>query len=233
MSSFDYEITVVIPYLTRRAHLDQAVAAWRGQKYSGPYELVVADGSGSLEGLPGARILPCPRPRWNISHARNYAARRTCGDLLIFAPADVLPAPELLSWLAEQRDKAVFWTVAGVAEQAPRDVSIDGLIAVKRWANTRIRGFQEKMMEAPHGWGYDNRDYLIRVRTMVNSGGETGGEIPTTLAAALAHDDAARVEPYELKDSAATYAAHEAWAAAYSAEYGWKWKGNSGQNWGA
>ena len=160
--------TVVVPYLSRREHLDKSLPAWLSQTRKP--EIVVVDFSRELFLPEEVRVVPCSG-MWNINRARNVGARTASGELLIFACADTLPNPDFVETISNSWDQADAWVCETVARSIPHDPSVDGFVVVKRWANSRIRGFSEGMMENPHGWGYDAADYLARLRKMLSSCG--------------------------------------------------------------
>ena len=224
--------TVVIPYLSREEQLQEALGSWFAQDYVGHLGVIVVDFSdkSSTVDLSRVRVLRSQNTRWNISRAKNIGARNAKGDLLIFAHADMLVAPNFASWLLAQWDEFDMWICDGLHRNLPHDPSLDSLIAVKRWANTRIRGYSEPMMESPHGWGYDAVDYRLRAMAMLGTCGGVVGDYPGSAATLLLHGDSERMEPYDHKNLEITYDQHANYSRWYRTQIGYE--ANVGQDWG-
>lgn len=225
-------VSVIIPYLSRKEHLRQSLPHWFEQDYRGGAVVTVVDFSGQPSDLDMTRV-KLVRPsdtRWNISRARNLGARMSFSDLLIFAPADALVVPEFISDIASQWNEHDAWIAESIYRGVPSDPALSGLIAVKRWVNTRLRGFNEPMMENPHGWGYDAIDYRLRLLDMLRSCGGSVGTYPLGSTMLLTNTEEMRVEPYDVKDMEASLHAHIQYSLACRQQYGWV--ANYGQPWG-
>jgi glycosyltransferase involved in cell wall biosynthesis len=225
-------VTVVIPYLDREKHLNQALEAWFQQKYTGHIGIVVVDFSDepSSVDLSRVRLLRPQDTRWNPCRARNLGARNAYGTLLIFTTADFLVDPEFIARLMVHWDDFDMWVAEGITRRVPYDPTLEGLVAVKRWVHTRLRGFHEPLMENPHGWGYECIDYRLRAEAMLKTAGCSIGDYLTETVAVLLHSDEERSAPYDAPDLRASYQAHEAYSAWYRQEIGWE--ANRGQDWG-
>lgn len=225
-------VTVVIPYLSREQHLQNALAGWFDQDYSGHLGVVVVDFSDkpSLVDLNRVRLIRSQSARWNINRARNIGARGALGDLLIFSNTDLVPESNFASGLVAQWDQFELWICDGLYRDIPHDPSLAGLIAVKRWVNTRLRGFNEEMMEQPHGWGYDAVDYRLRATAMLSGCGGSVGEYPGSSVLVLPHSDSARAEPYECDNLDISYDRHAAYSRWYRSQFGFI--ANIGADWG-
>lgn len=206
-------VSVVVPHLNRAEHLKQSLDSWSNQTYGGQLDVVVVDFSSSIRDSSVARVVYVDNARWNICRARNVGAKCTYGDLLIFSPADAVIVPSFVSDVVAQWDLFDAWFVEGVMHKVPHDPAADGLIVVKRWVNTRVRGFSEQMMENPHGWGYDSDDYRLRITDMLSTSGGSVGDYPVESAMFCIHDDASRVSAYDFKDMAESRRRHEAYSA--------------------
>lgn len=218
--------------MSREDHLKQATEAWLAQNYNGQLGIVVVDFSdkSSFLDLTKLRVVRAQDTRWNICRARNLGARNCHGRLLIFAPADVLPSPHFVSGIMHEWDNAEMWVTEGLSRRVPYDPSLNGLVAIKRWVNTKIRGFHEPLMENPHGWGYDTMDYILRAKDCIAMSGGTTSEFPIEVATVLPNTDAERAEPYECKDLAESYKAHQLYSDDYRRKHGYV--ANVGLEWG-
>lgn len=225
-------VNVVIPYLDREDHLTKSTNAWLAQTYKGQLGIVVVDFSDttSFLDLTRVRVVRSQDTRWNICRARNLGARSCHGRLLVFAPADVLPEPYFVSELVAQYDQYDMWVTEGLLRRVPYDPSLNGFFAIKRWVNTKIRGFHEPLMENPHGWGYDTMDYILRAKDCIASSGGSVSEFPIEAATVLPNTDEDRAAPYECKDLAKSYSEHEQYSADYRATHGYV--ANVGSEWG-
>ncbi len=223
--------SVIIPFLSREKHLLQAIDSWQSNDFKRK-EILVVDFSGKSTNLDlgKVKLVRSQSTRWNISRARNLGARKSIGDLLIFATADHLVPVDFISAIASTWAQAELWVNDSLVRDLPHDPSMDGLIAVKRWANTRLRGFNEPMMETPHAWGHDVADYILRCRSMITSCGGTYLGYQPEAVSVLTHSDDARVAPYEVKDLEAGMVAHEQFAERYRAACGFV--ANVGATWG-
>ena len=225
-------VSVVIPYLSREAHLMKALESWYAQRYAGHLGLVVVDFSDlpSPVDLHRVRLIRSQDVRWNPCRARNLGARNAYGRLLVFAQADMIVEPNFITQVTRGWDKYEMWVTEGMLRDVPYDPSLNGLIVVKRWINTRLRGFHEPLMENPHGWGYDAVDYRLRAQMLLRKSGCSIGDFKTEAVTVLSHSDHDRVEPYDNKDLEETYRAHEAYSRWYREVHGFV--ANKGQDWG-
>ena len=230
LPSVAVSVDVVIPYLDRAEHLKQAVAAWLAQTYAGKLTVHVVDFSGVYQPPPGAVVVRAVNRRWNICRARNLGARASRGDLLIFGLADLIVIPTFVAEIVSQWDAFDVWLAEGVVRGVPHNPSVESLLAVKRWVNTRIRGFNEPMMEDPRGWGYDAIDYRLRALQMLVTSGGTYGEFSTESVQVLLHPEEWRVRPYDVKDLGMTYSQHGIYSKWYREEHGYV--ANKGRVWG-
>lgn len=101
-------VSVIVPYRERRAHLSRTLHALALQSFSS-FEVIVADDN-SAEGIPvlsfavtrATRLKVVPTPthlasRPSASRARNRAARKASGAVLLFLDADMIAHPELIA----------------------------------------------------------------------------------------------------------------------------------------
>ncbi len=229
---FRVSASVVIPYLSRKSQLDQAIAYWLQQDYTGHLGVIVVDFSGAPSDvdLKKVKLVRSQNLRWNINRARNLGARESLGDLLIFSPTDALPVPDFVSSLASHWDDCDLWVAEQIYRDLPSDPALAGLLAVKRWVHTRLRGFNEPLMESPHGWGYDAIDFRLRAQTMLSSCGGVVGYYPSDAAIMLPNTDEERAEPYEVKNLEDSLNRHIHYSLGCRAQHGWV--ANVGQDWG-
>lgn len=217
-------VTVVIPYLDRKEHLLKALDSWYAQDYKGHVGIVVVDYSdvASPVDFDRTKVVRPVGTRWNPSTARNLGAKESQGKLLIFTTADFIVSPEFISTLFLSWDKFNAWLPDGLIDSTPCDPSLGGLIAVKRWVHTCMRGFNEEMMENPHGWGYECTDYRERIHRCLSAHGASIGYYPVSLVSVLQHSAAMRAEPYTEKDLDKSYNAHAVFADEYQRLYGYE-----------
>ena len=225
-------VSVVIPYLSREAHLAEALNSWYAQDYDGHLGIVVVDFSDqpSSVDLTRVRLIRSQDVNWNPCRARNLGARNAYGRLLIFSQADMVVAPGFVKQVTSGWDKYEMWVTEGMLRGVPYDPSLNGLLIVKRWVNTRLRGFHEPLMANPHGWGYDTIDYRLRAQALLARTGGSVGDFKTEAVTLLPHSDRERAEPYDNKELRETYEAHEAYSCWYRKEHGFV--ANKGQDWG-
>jgi hypothetical protein len=225
-------VTAVIPYLDRKAHLQQALEAWFAQDYAGHCGVVVADFSDqpSPFDVKRVRLVRSQDTRWNISRAKNLGARNALGELLIFAHADMVVPTNFVSRIAIEWDLYDLWVSESALRGVPYEPTLDNLIAVKRWVNTGLRGYNEFMMESPHGWGYEAVDYRLRADVFVRSCGGSCGHFLTEDVQLLTHTDEDRYAPYEFKELQLSYDHHAAYSRWHRGAFGVE--ANIGQDWG-
>lgn len=225
-------VGIIIPYLSRKAHLSQAIESWSSQHYHGIADIVVVDFSDEPSdlNLKKVRVVRPRESRWNIAKAKNIGARRSYANLLIFAPADALVEKTFVADIASNWNNGDLWLPEPMLTGVPYDPSLGGLLAVKRWVNTKLRGFSEAMMLSPYGWGFDNDDYVLRAKAMLSVCGGRITDYPAELASILSNTSAERAEPYGDVNIDKTYRAHAAYSLGFREKYGWS--ANWGADWG-
>lgn len=225
-------VSVIIPYLSREIHLLKALETWYAQQYKGHLGIVVVDFSDkpSPIDLHRVRLIRSQNTRWNICRARNLGARNAYGNLLIFSQADMLVNPTFVSQITKTWDDNDMWVTECISRNLPCDPALNGILAVKRWVNTLLRGFNEQLMESPHGWGYDAIDYRLRAQMLLQQHGCSFGEFKAEDVTIISHSDRERTEPYDCKNMEETYQAHKRYSQWYRERYGFV--ANIGQDWG-
>lgn len=117
------ELSVIVPTLNEAAHIRQLLNSLQSQ-YTNSFEVIIVDG-GSQDGTTkiakslGARVYV--REGAREFEARNYAAARSKGSLLLFSCADVLFPPTALSSILQH-----FETDANLVALTGPDFPYDG-----------------------------------------------------------------------------------------------------------
>lgn len=193
---------------------------WVNQTYAAKLVLVAAPER--IDAPDCVRVLEA-LDIWNTSRARNLAAGKCRGDLLVFADGFAAPAHvELISDLVASWDRYDVWFMENVLRGVPYGPESEGVLAIKRWMHTRLRGFSVPMMQTPHGWGYDVVDYRLRALDYAAMSGGAVGEIPTEAVTFGVESDDARTRWFAEHDFNAAYRAHENYSSWYRRKIGWE-----------
>lgn len=175
----------------RLAHLRQSLPTFVAQADA---EVVVVDydcpersGEWVAQGFPQVRVVRATdRPRFELSRARNLGAAAATAPWLCFIDADVCITPDFTARVRSILEPGCFY------QAKPRTIETWGTSISARADFERVGGYDEVLQ----GWGKDDDDYYAR---LVLAGGRHC-VFPGELLRPLSHDDAQRVESYELKD---------------------------------
>jgi len=207
--------------------------SWYAQRCRCELSIVIVDFSDEPSSVDVSRVRllrPTTSLRWNPCRARNIGARNSFGQLLVFAGTDVIVSPDFLERIDADWDRYDAWVAEDRLSAVPANPALDNLIAVKRWVNTRVRGFHEPLMEHPYGWGFGVSDYELRVRELLRRQGASCGGYGIDTALVLPRDAAERAATYDQNDIEATYEAHVAYSRWYRERCGVE--ANIGHDWG-
>jgi hypothetical protein len=243
--SFTPNLVVIVHHHNRLAHLEQSLRSWVDQTKQAPVHVIDID-NGAPDYPPYVSELfvdytpadDCVISlhsyfgTWNSCLARNIGARKLSAnaDGIIFAPADAVVNPDFISGIHDSWRDGDAWVNDGLAHGTPHDPSMDGLIVVKKWLNTAMRGFSEDLALNPHGWGGLNNDYYERLRMATEHFGTSPRIYSGNMVRMLHHDDDLRVASYEEQDMGVSESKHLKRSEWYRKNVGWK--ANQGSDWG-
>ncbi|RMD95379.1 MAG: glycosyltransferase [Calditrichaeota bacterium] len=216
-------IVVVIPYINEKKNIQQALNGWLNQKYS-PFDIVVVNSSSELFSYNEVNnftvLTPPPRKYWNPNYARNYGARRTQSDYIVFTTPNILPSENFLDEVSKYWDNAELIISESLVNNVPSRPELENLIIIKRWVNSKLRGFNEEMMLNPHGWGYDSLDYIFRTQKFLASSGGRLQTFPIEKVNILSITQEEKLEPYTEKNIENSYKQHKIFSETYIKKHG-------------
>lgn len=225
-------IAVIIPYINEKKNIKQAIQSWLNQKYSA-FSVTVVNMSSKLfpyEEADKFSILTPHSQDWNPCYAKNYGARRTQSDYIVFTTPNILPFEGFLEEISQRWDSAELIISESLVNNVPSRPELENLIVVKRWLNSKLRGFNEEMMLNPHGWGYDSIDYITRARKFLTSSGGRLQAYPIEGVNILSLTEEEKAAPYTEKDLKYSFSQHKLYSETYIKKYGAI--ANKGKDWG-
>lgn len=184
-------VTFVTTCRGRLAHLRQSLPTFVAQPDA---EVVVVDydcpersGEWVERSFPQVKVVRASdRPRFELSRARNLGAAAATSPWLCFIDADVAIASAFTARLRSILAPGCFY------QAKPRTIETWGTSISARADFERVGGYDEVLQ----GWGKDDDDYYARLVLA----GVRHAAFPGELLRPISHDDAQRVESYELKD---------------------------------
>lgn len=184
-------VTFVTTCRGRLAHLRRSLPTFVAQPDA---EVVVVDydcpersGEWVEQGFPQVKVVRASeRPRFELSRARNLGAAAATAPWLCFIDADVCIASDFTARLRSILAPGCFY------QAKPRTIETWGTSISARADFERVGGYDEVLQ----GWGKDDDDYYARLVLA----GVRHSTFPGELLQPISHDDAQRVESYELKD---------------------------------
>lgn len=184
-------LTFVTTCRGRLPHLQESLPTFVAQP---DVEVVVVDygcparsGDWVEQAHPQVKVVRAgERPRFELSRARNLGAAAATAPWLCFVDADVRLAPVFMARVGPLLEPGAFY------QAKPRTIETWGTSISARADFERVGGYDEVLQ----GWGKDDDDYYARLVLA----GVRHAAFPGELLLPISHDDAQRVESYELED---------------------------------
>lgn len=139
-------LSVLIPARNESERIGGCVRRWATQEYP-EYEVLVYDDDScddtadrvvqAAAGAPHVRLLrggPMPDGWRGKPHACHRLRAHACGRILVFADADVLPAPDTLARVMGAFDALSVDALSAVPAHASRSRAVQALVALQNWA---------------------------------------------------------------------------------------------------
>lgn len=167
--------------------LPRMVAQPRAEVIVVDYDCPERSGGWVAEEYPAARVVQIGNaPVFNMAHARNLGAQAARAEWLCFVDADSLLDDRFVEQALPRLHHGGFYSMADARFDAA------GTIICAREDFIGLEGYDEVLQ----GWGAEDDDFRLRLRVR----GCAHETLPGEWLRTIGHDDAARVQYYDIKD---------------------------------